>query len=152
MTSDTDQLALQNKFLKQSLTDIGKAFTAEREARINLEKVIEQYKEANKGACTMGEMRKDREILMKQENEELKEDQGKKMTLEQADAWRQVWKARYQKLKTKCQDLENEMILVKGITVTNSPEMREANKKIKELEKKVTELTNPVPQLRKDGL
>ena len=36
--------------------------------------------------------------------------------------------------KKKCQDLENEMILIKGITVTNSPEMREAKKKIKELE------------------
>ena len=34
----------------------------------------------------------------------------------------------------KCQELENEMILIKGITVTNSPEMREAKKKIKELE------------------
>ena len=36
--------------------------------------------------------------------------------------------------KKKCQELENEMILIKGITVHNSPEMREANKKIKELE------------------
>ena len=36
--------------------------------------------------------------------------------------------------KKKCQELENEMILIKGITVTNSPELREANKKIKELE------------------
>jgi chromosome segregation ATPase len=36
--------------------------------------------------------------------------------------------------KKKCQELENEMILIKGITVTNSPELREAKKKIKELE------------------
>ena len=36
--------------------------------------------------------------------------------------------------KKKCQELQNEMILIKGITVTNSPEMREAKKKIKELE------------------
>ena len=36
--------------------------------------------------------------------------------------------------KKKCQELENEMILIKGITVINSPELREANKKIKELE------------------
>ena len=36
--------------------------------------------------------------------------------------------------KKKCQELENEMVLIKGITVTNSPELREANKKIKELE------------------
>ena len=38
--------------------------------------------------------------------------------------------------KKKCQELENEMVLIKGITVTNSPELREANKKIKELEEK----------------
>ena len=36
--------------------------------------------------------------------------------------------------KKKCQELENEMILIKGITIHNSPEMREAKKKIKELE------------------
>ena len=36
--------------------------------------------------------------------------------------------------KKQCQELENEMVLIKGITVTNSPELREANKKIKELE------------------
>ena len=35
--------------------------------------------------------------------------------------------------KKKCQELQNEMILIKGITVHNSPEMREAKKKIKEL-------------------
>ena len=36
--------------------------------------------------------------------------------------------------KKKCQELENEMILIKGITVHNAPEMREAKKKISELE------------------
>ena len=36
--------------------------------------------------------------------------------------------------KKKCQELENEMVLIKGITVDNSPEMREAKKKISELE------------------
>ena len=36
--------------------------------------------------------------------------------------------------KKKCQELENEMVLIKVITVTNYPELREANKKIKELE------------------
>jgi|TARA_R100001594_G_scaffold108315_2_gene142995 predicted nucleic acid-binding Zn-ribbon protein len=42
--------------------------------------------------------------------------------------------------KKKCQDLENEMVLIKGITITNSPELREANKKIKELENRMAEL------------
>tara|TARA_Y100001951_G_scaffold4705_1_gene3046 strand:+ start:656 stop:1024 length:369 start_codon:yes stop_codon:yes gene_type:complete len=37
------------------------------------------------------------------------------------------------------QELTNEMILVKGITVTNSPELRDANKKIKELENRLAE-------------
>ena len=60
------------------------------------------------------------------------------MNLEHSEAWRQLWKTRYEKEKKKCQDLENEM--------------RETNKKIKELEKEISELTNPVPQLRKDGL
>ena len=36
--------------------------------------------------------------------------------------------------KKKCQELENEMILIKGITVHNSPEMRVAKERIKELE------------------
>ena len=37
------------------------------------------------------------------------------------------------------QELTNEMILVKGITVTNSPELRDANKKIKEIENSLAE-------------
>ena len=42
--------------------------------------------------------------------------------------------ADYVDWKQKCQELENEMILIKGITVTNSPELRVANSRIKELE------------------
>ena len=37
------------------------------------------------------------------------------------------------------QELTNEMILVKGITVTNSTELRDANKKIKEIENRLAE-------------
>ena len=36
--------------------------------------------------------------------------------------------------KKKCQELENEMILIKGITVHNSPEMREMKTKLSETE------------------
>ena len=50
------------------------------------------------------------------------------------------------------QELTNEMILVKGITVTNSPELREANKKIKELRQEIEDLTNPVQKARESGL
>ena len=46
------------------------------------------------------------------------------------------------------QELTNEMILVKGITVNNSPELRDANKKIEELKKKIDDLTNPVQKAR----
>ena len=42
--------------------------------------------------------------------------------------------------KKKCQELENEMILNKGITVLNSPELRTAQKKIKELEDRLAEV------------
>ena len=44
------------------------------------------------------------------------------------------------------------MILVKGITVNNSPELRDANKKIEELKKKIEDLTNPVQKARESGL
>ena len=50
------------------------------------------------------------------------------------------------------QELTNEMILVKGITVNNSPELRDANKKIEELKKKIEDLTNPVQKARVSGL
>jgi predicted HicB family RNase H-like nuclease len=43
------------------------------------------------------------------------------------------------KLQKENQELTNEMVLIKGITVTNSPELREANKKIKELENRLAE-------------
>ena len=36
--------------------------------------------------------------------------------------------------KKKCQELENEMILIKGITIHNSPEMREMKTKLSETE------------------
>ena len=38
------------------------------------------------------------------------------------------------------QELTNEMVLIKGITVTNSPELRDANKTIKALEDRLAEL------------
>ena len=44
------------------------------------------------------------------------------------------------KLKKEIQELQNEMILVKGITVTNSPELRAEQKKVKELENRLAEV------------
>jgi len=50
------------------------------------------------------------------------------------------------------QELTNEIVLIKGITITNSPELREANKKIKKLEETLERLTNPVQKARESGL
>ena len=49
------------------------------------------------------------------------------------------------------QEAETETILVKGIGM-NSPEMKAANKRIKELEKQIENLINPVPKARESGL
>ena len=47
---------------------------------------------------------------------------------------------KYVNWKQRCQELENEMILIKGITVTNSPEMGEALRTIKNLENRLAEV------------
>ena len=60
------------------------------------------------GKCTMGEMRKDRE---------------------DSD-----WKIKYEQEHKLRQEAEGELTIVKGISVHMSPEMREAQKKIKELQ------------------
>ena len=98
------------------------------------------------GKCIMGEMRKDREKITdtsvlidtyEKEIWKLKELLSRALqdtnTLEGTK--RIVVELSKEKinLKKKCQELENEMILIKGITVINSPELREANKKIVEL-------------------
>ena len=61
------------------------------------------------------------------------------------------WKERYEKEHKLRQEAETETILVKGIGM-NSPEMKAANKRIKELEKQVEDLTNPVQKARESGL
>ena len=60
------------------------------------------------GKCTMGEMRKDRE---------------------DSD-----WKIKYEQEHKLRQEAEGELTIVKGISVHMSPEMRDAQKKIKELQ------------------
>ena len=76
---------------------------------------------------------KTQQMLLEQENEELK------------------WEQKYKKEHKLRQEAETETILVKGIGM-NSPEMKAANKKIKELEKRIEELTNPVQKARESGL
>jgi len=74
----------------------------------HVEKAINKHKS---GTCTTAEMKKDREY-----------------------DYHKYWKEMYEKEKKKRQEAENEMVLIKGITVTNSPELRVANSRIKELE------------------
>jgi chromosome segregation ATPase len=73
---------------------------------------MEKYREADRaqeaGQCIMGEMRKDREDLS--------------------------WKEKYNKERKLRQEAEGELTIVKGISVHMSPEMRDAQKKIKELQ------------------
>ena len=76
---------------------------------------------------------KTQQMLLEQENEELK------------------WEQKYNKEHKLRQEAETETILVKGIGM-NSPEMKAANKRIKELEKRIEELTNPVQKARESGL
>ena len=76
---------------------------------------------------------KTQRMLLEQENEELK------------------WEQKYKKEHKLRQEAETETILVKGIGM-NSPEMKAANKRIKELEKRIEELTNPVQKARESGL
>ena len=44
------------------------------------------------------------------------------------------WKTEYEKEHKLRQEAEGELVIVKGISVHNSPEMRDAQKKIKELQ------------------
>jgi len=54
----------------------------------------------------------------------------------------QEWKEKYEKEHKLRQEAENEMVLIKGITVTNSPELRAANNEINDLKNKIADLTD----------
>ena len=54
--------------------------------------------------------------------------------------YHRYWKEQYEKEHKLRQEAENEMVLIKGITVTNSPELRAANNKINDLENKIADL------------
>ena len=83
---------------------------------------LEKYREKDRaeevGQCIMGEMRKDREDL--------------------------DWKIKYDKEHKLRQEAEGELTIVKGISVHMSPEMRDAQKKIKELQ-------NSLDRFKKDN-
>ena len=50
------------------------------------------------------------------------------------------WKELYEKEHKLRQEAENEMVLIKGITITNSPELRAANSEINDLKNKIASL------------
>ena len=54
------------------------------------------------------------------------------------------WKTKYEKEHKLRQEAENEMVLIKGITVTNSPELRAANNEINDLKNKIAALEETV--------
>ena len=54
----------------------------------------------------------------------------------------QEWKEKYEKEHKLRQEAENEMVLIKGITITNSPELRAANNEINDLKNKIADLTD----------
>ena len=56
----------------------------------------------------------------------------------------QEWKEKYEKERKLRQEAENEMVLIKGITVTNSPELRAANNEINDLKNKIADLEEAV--------
>ena len=54
------------------------------------------------------------------------------------------WKELYEKEHKLRQEAENEMVLIKGITITNSPELRAANNEINDLKNQIANLEETV--------
>tara|TARA_R110002020_G_scaffold8812_3_gene35519 strand:- start:336 stop:755 length:420 start_codon:yes stop_codon:yes gene_type:complete len=80
---------------------------------------LEKYRDADR-------QEEAQQILVQQENEELKEDQFK-----------ETWKDKYDLEHRLRQEAEGEMSILKTISVHSSPEMRDANKKIEEQQKEI---------------
>ena len=55
-----------------------------------------------------------------------------------------TWEEKYKKEHKLRQEAENEMVLIKGITVTNSPELRAANNEINDLKNQIANLEETV--------
>ena len=58
--------------------------------------------------------------------------------------YHRYWKEQYEKEHKLRQEAENEMVLIKGITITNSPELRAANNEINDLKNKIAALEETV--------
>ena len=62
--------------------------------------------------------------------------------LEKEIDYHRYWKEQYEKERKLRQEVENEIVLIKGITITNSPELRAANNEINDLKNKISDLEN----------
>ena len=94
-------------------------------------KELEKYRDADR-------QQEAQQILIKQENEELKEDQHK-----------ENWEEMYKKEHRLRQEAEGELTIVKTITIDSSPEMREAKKENTKLRKEICELRQDNRKLAK---
>ena len=99
---------------------------------------------------------KRQQVLIKQENEELKENQHKEID------YHRYWKDMYEKEHKLRQEAEGKMTIVKGIGMS-SPEMKALKEKNQELKKEICELRQDniklayeiddrMDQMRKSGL
>ena len=66
------------------------------------------------------------------------------MTKSKEIDYHRYWKELYEKEHKLRQEAENEMVLIKGITVTNSPELRAANNEINDLKNQIANLEEAV--------
>ena len=62
------------------------------------------------------------------------------MTKSKEIDYHRYWKELYEKEHKLLQEVENEIVLIKGITITNSPELRAANNEINDLKNKIADL------------
>ena len=58
--------------------------------------------------------------------------------------YHRYWKEQYEKERKLRQEVENEIVLIKGITITNSPELRAANSEINDLKNKIANLEETI--------
>ena len=86
-------------------------------------KELEKYRNADRNEEAQ-------QIFIQQENEELKEDQGKEID------YHRYWKDRYEKEHKLRQEAETETILVKGIGM-NSPEMKSLRSEVAALKQQL---------------
>ena len=124
---------------KKTLHELAKEFP--NKTYRELEKYREEDRQQEAGTCIMGKMRKDREEFEPGLEEQIE------VLKKELDLERECSQAGYlenQKLLKRAQEAEGELTIVKGISVHMSPEMRDAQKKIKELQ-------NSLDRFKKDN-